>query len=329
MYPGAKWRKQQQGQPPAQAQPQQPAVPHQPPGPPPPYSAPAAPPMATAYVVPASSSGSDAAAMYAPVVSVAPSAPDLPPPTAPPPMAGPVPASMYTPVGAPMMAGPPRPLPPAAAYAQAQAQAQRPQQQHQPMPPQQAMAYGGRPDLPQGSAYYSQGNLQGAIPFSSPCNGRRRALFIGITYKGTRAQLNGCVNDVKNLYQFITRAYGFQRKDIRVRASRCTAVVVVWGGDQSIDRSSLPSFYTYPPTDPDRRNRLHGRGPDEAQHHGVDAMARLRGPAGRLALLPLLGPRRLRARQVRRRGRQCVRDCCWLLQVGAGVLDPTTDLAPT
>lgn len=48
---------------------------------------------------------------------------------------------------------------------------------------------------------YSQGNLQGAIPFSSSCAGRKKALFIGITYKGTRAALKGCVNDVRNLYQ--------------------------------------------------------------------------------------------------------------------------------
>jgi hypothetical protein len=39
---------------------------------------------------------------------------------------------------------------------------------------------------------------------------------VGITYKGTSAALNGCVNDVKNLYGFVQRFYGFRREDCRV-----------------------------------------------------------------------------------------------------------------
>ncbi|KAJ3254400.1 Ca(2+)-dependent cysteine protease [Boothiomyces macroporosus] len=43
-------------------------------------------------------------------------------------------------------------------------------------------------------------------------NGKRRALLIGINYTGTQSQLSGCINDVKNVHNFIKDQYS----DIRI-----------------------------------------------------------------------------------------------------------------
>ncbi|OXG87710.1 metacaspase [Cryptococcus neoformans Gb118] len=48
----------------------------------------------------------------------------------------------------------------------------------------------------------------------SRCNGRRKALLIGINYIGSSAQLAGCINDVHNVQKFITERYGYQLDDI-------------------------------------------------------------------------------------------------------------------
>jgi len=42
-------------------------------------------------------------------------------------------------------------------------------------------------------------------PSPIPVSGRRRALLIGINYKGTRASLRGCVNDAKNMQRLLLR----------------------------------------------------------------------------------------------------------------------------
>ncbi|KAK3817999.1 MAG: caspase domain-containing protein [Linnemannia elongata] len=47
----------------------------------------------------------------------------------------------------------------------------------------------------------------------SNCQGRKRALFIGINYFGQSAELRGCINDVKNIKTFITKNYGFKEED--------------------------------------------------------------------------------------------------------------------
>ncbi|KAJ3091114.1 Ca(2+)-dependent cysteine protease [Quaeritorhiza haematococci] len=38
---------------------------------------------------------------------------------------------------------------------------------------------------------------------------RKRALLIGINYTGTKAELKGCINDVKNVHKLITTRFGF------------------------------------------------------------------------------------------------------------------------
>ena len=50
------------------------------------------------------------------------------------------------------------------------------------------------------------------MPYTSPpmvLNGNRKAVLVGINYFGTRAELRGCINDVRNMIGFI-EPYGFQ-----------------------------------------------------------------------------------------------------------------------
>ncbi|KAI8815245.1 peptidase C14, caspase domain-containing protein [Cladochytrium replicatum] len=48
-------------------------------------------------------------------------------------------------------------------------------------------------------------SLPGYQSHSPQITGKRRALFIGINYVGTKAELKGCVNDVKNVHAFVTK----------------------------------------------------------------------------------------------------------------------------
>eukprot|EP00833_Pecoramyces_ruminatium_P000890 jgi/Orpsp1_1/1174922/evm.model.c7180000051971.1 len=43
----------------------------------------------------------------------------------------------------------------------------------------------------------------------SACNGNKKALFIGINYKGTKAELRGCINDVRNVSELFCRKFNF------------------------------------------------------------------------------------------------------------------------
>jgi len=47
----------------------------------------------------------------------------------------------------------------------------------------------------------------------SNCQGRKRALFIGINYFKQRNELRGCINDVKNIKAFLIRQFGFRDED--------------------------------------------------------------------------------------------------------------------
>ncbi|KAL2889994.1 p20 subunit of caspase [Ceratocystis lukuohia] len=47
-----------------------------------------------------------------------------------------------------------------------------------------------------------------------PCQGRKKALLIGINYFGQRGQLRGCVNDVKNMSAYLTQQFGYKREDM-------------------------------------------------------------------------------------------------------------------
>jgi len=48
----------------------------------------------------------------------------------------------------------------------------------------------------------------------SQCNGRRKALLIGINYFGQRGQLRGCINDVRNMSQYLVENFNYKREDM-------------------------------------------------------------------------------------------------------------------
>ncbi|KAI7897524.1 caspase domain-containing protein [Cokeromyces recurvatus] len=48
----------------------------------------------------------------------------------------------------------------------------------------------------------------------SNCQGRKRALLIGINYFGTSAELRGCINDVHNMKNFLITLYNFREEDM-------------------------------------------------------------------------------------------------------------------
>ncbi|KAF9201735.1 Ca(2+)-dependent cysteine protease [Haplosporangium sp. Z 27] len=80
--------------------------------------------------------------------------------------------------------------------------------------PQQMIAPANVPPPPQGWAMYQKPNVPPPIPFQlSNCQGRKRALFIGINYFGQRNELRGCINDTRNIKAFIIRQYGFREED--------------------------------------------------------------------------------------------------------------------
>lgn len=48
----------------------------------------------------------------------------------------------------------------------------------------------------------------------SACNGRRKALLIGINYYGQKGELRGCVNDVQNVSEHLVSAFGYKPEDM-------------------------------------------------------------------------------------------------------------------
>jgi len=44
----------------------------------------------------------------------------------------------------------------------------------------------------------------------------KKALLVGINYKGTDAELNGCINDVSNIHQMLIQKFGYKEADITV-----------------------------------------------------------------------------------------------------------------
>ncbi|PPQ93586.1 hypothetical protein CVT25_005466 [Psilocybe cyanescens] len=48
----------------------------------------------------------------------------------------------------------------------------------------------------------------------SKCNGRKKAVCIGINYVGQKDELRGCANDARNMRRFIIDYYGFQSQNI-------------------------------------------------------------------------------------------------------------------
>lgn len=88
-------------------------------------------------------------------------------------------------------------------------------------PPQGQAPPGGYGAAPaQAPPQQAGGGAPNAGEYTRPANtatGSRRALLIGINYLGhSVGRLSGCINDVKNIYNFLTLGAGFNKTDIRV-----------------------------------------------------------------------------------------------------------------
>ncbi|KAL2270738.1 hypothetical protein VTJ83DRAFT_109 [Remersonia thermophila] len=70
------------------------------------------------------------------------------------------------------------------------------------------------PAPPQQPGQFGHGAPEGYTFQYSKCTGRRRALLIGINYFGQKGELRGCLNDVKNVSQFLIDYRGYKREDM-------------------------------------------------------------------------------------------------------------------
>lgn len=70
------------------------------------------------------------------------------------------------------------------------------------------------PPPPSGAQNFGSGAPNGYSYQYSACNGRRKALLIGINYFGQRGQLRGCINDVKNMSTYLNEFFGYKREDM-------------------------------------------------------------------------------------------------------------------
>ncbi|KAG0093371.1 Ca(2+)-dependent cysteine protease [Podila epicladia] len=216
MYPG---QYQYGAPPPPQPYGVPPAQPYGAPPPgqyPPPAGYPGYPPPATPYGAPPPH--------YPPAGHAPPPAPYGAPPASYPPPAASYPPPAAAPYGAPPAApygAPPAPAPYGAPPAPAPygAPAYPPPQPAYPPPgpygvPQHMIAPTNVPPPPQGWAMHQSPQMVPPVNFQlSNCQGRKRALFIGINYFRQRNELRGCINDVRNIKAFLMRQYGFMEAD--------------------------------------------------------------------------------------------------------------------
>ncbi|KAL5458823.1 hypothetical protein PMIN06_003141 [Paraphaeosphaeria minitans] len=92
---------------------------------------------------------------------------------------------------------------------------QQHQQHYQPPPPQmQQRLPGGPPPPPTAPQSFGHNAPTGYSFQYSACNGRRKALLIGINYFGQRGQLRGCINDVKNMSTYLNAHFNYKREDM-------------------------------------------------------------------------------------------------------------------
>ncbi|KAK9473991.1 metacaspase-1 [Dipodascopsis tothii] len=66
---------------------------------------------------------------------------------------------------------------------------------------------------PSGMQQFGQGAPNEYAFQYSTCQGRRKALLIGINYLGQKNELRGCINDVKNISAFL-KNYGYKTEDM-------------------------------------------------------------------------------------------------------------------
>ncbi|KAI9096947.1 Metacaspase-1 [Phlyctochytrium arcticum] len=113
----------------------------------------------------------------------------------------------YDPNGPPPPAyAPPVPhVPPPANMPPAPSGPYEPVVHHRPPPP--------PTGWPQQQPQWQQPNqqyFQQTAPYLSTCSGNKKALLVGVNYKGTKSELRGCINDVQNMKNFLTTKFGFR-----------------------------------------------------------------------------------------------------------------------
>ncbi|KAF9512582.1 hypothetical protein BS47DRAFT_1372759 [Hydnum rufescens UP504] len=77
------------------------------------------------------------------------------------------------------------------------------------------------PDLPPSPVQHYGPEFEGADgqkhrPYfqNSMCSGKKKALCIGINYTGASSELRGCINDARNVRNFLIRTFGYKEDDI-------------------------------------------------------------------------------------------------------------------
>lgn len=70
------------------------------------------------------------------------------------------------------------------------------------------------PPPPTGQQQFGHGAPQEYTFQYSNCSGKRRALLIGINYFGQEGELRGCINDTKNLSEYLIQNHGYKREDM-------------------------------------------------------------------------------------------------------------------
>lgn len=70
------------------------------------------------------------------------------------------------------------------------------------------------PPAPSGAQQFGNGAPPGFTFQYSNCTGKRKALLIGINYFGQKGELRGCINDVRNLSEFLESNYGYRPGDM-------------------------------------------------------------------------------------------------------------------
>jgi hypothetical protein len=69
---------------------------------------------------------------------------------------------------------------------------------------------------PSGTQQFGHGAPQDYTFQYSNCTGNRKALLIGVNYFGQKSELRGCINDTKNVSEFLVERYGYRREDMVV-----------------------------------------------------------------------------------------------------------------
>lgn len=80
----------------------------------------------------------------------------------------------------------------------------------------------------------------------------RKAVLVGINYKNTEAQLRGCINDVRNMTQLLTKNFGFETENMRVLTEEDemlptkTNIIenIVWLVKEAVEGDTLVFYYS-------------------------------------------------------------------------------------